>query len=152
MVIFPDYDDYNINYLIVLGNQTTDIFVRNEIKSSIVRKILQMGKPLFFLINNFMKIDNILKEAYADAIMICMKDNNYKIQDNIVDEILRYASLDTLMYYGADSGSLDFSRRCKEEFDNRAKLIEDKVELNRKKNLDKMIKTKIFVKRKGVRK
>ena len=80
--------------------------------------------------------------------MIYMKENEYYIKDNIVDEILRYASLDALMYYGADSNSLEFSMKCKKEFDNRAKLIEDKVELIKKRNLDEDNDVKIFVRKK----
>ena len=136
MVFMPNLDDYNINALISLGNRTDDIFTRNQIKLSIVSKILELGKPMFYLLNRFLSSDKILKEAYADTIMIYMKGNEYYIKDNIVDEVLKYASLDALMYYGADSNSLEFSMKCKEEFDNRAKSIEDKVELIRKRTLD----------------
>ena len=150
MISMPKLDDYNINALISLGNRTDDIFTRNQIKLSIVSKILEFGKPMFFLINKFLSSDKILKEAYADAIMIYMKGNEYYIKDNIIDEILRYASLDALMYYGADSNSLDFSMKCKEEFDNRAKIIEDKVELVRKKTFDENYEMKmVYRKKKG---
>ena len=127
MVLIPNLEDYTVNALITLGNRTIDVFTRNQIKLSIVSKILELRKPMFFLLNKFLSSDKILKEAYADAIMIYMKGNEYYIKDSIVDEVLRYASLDALMYYGADSNSLEFSMRCKEEFDNRAKVIEDKV-------------------------
>ena len=148
MVVMPKLDDYSIGALISLGNRTNDIFTRNQIKLSIVSKILELGKPMFFLLNKFLSSDKILKEAYADAIMIYMKENEYYIKDSIVDEILRYASLDALMYYGADSNSIEFSMKCKKEFDNRAKLIENKVELMKKKNLDEDCDVKIFVRKK----
>ena len=148
MVVMPKLDDYSINALISLGNRTSDVFTRNQIKLSIVSKILELGRPMFFLLNKFLSSDMILKEAYADVIMIYMKENEYCIKDSIIDEILRYASLDALMYYGADSNSIEFSMKCKEEFDNRAKLIEDKVELMRKRNLDEDCDIKIFVRKK----
>ena len=62
-----------------------------------------------------------------------MKTETYYIDDSIINEILELVSLDTLMCYGAESCSLNFSNRCKEEFWNRGILIEDKVELIRKK-------------------
>ena len=150
MVFMPNLDDYNINALISLGNRTDDIFTKSQIKLSIVGKILELRKPMFFLLNKFLSSDKILKEAYADAIMIYMKGNDYYIKDSIADEILRYASLDALMYYGADSNSLEFSTKCKEEFDNRAKAIEDKIELVRKRNLDEDCNVKMFVRKKKV--
>ena len=52
------------------------------------------------------------------------------------------------MYYGADSNSLEFSMKCKEEFDNRAKIIEDKVELVRKRSMDESCEIKIFYRKK----
>ena len=148
MIVMPKLDDYSINALISLGNRTNDIFTRNQIKLSIVSKILELRKPMFFLLNKFLSSDMILKEAYADTIMIYMKENEYYIKDIIVDDILKYASLDALMYYGADSNSIEFSLKCKKEFDNRAKLIEDKVELIKKRNLDEDCDVKIFVRKK----
>ena len=66
MVVMPKLDDYSINALIALGNRTSDVFTRNQIKLSIVSKILELGKPMFFLLNKFLNSDKILKEAYAD--------------------------------------------------------------------------------------
>ena len=148
----PSLDEYNINFLIILGNQTDDVFTRDQIKASIIDKILELKKPMFFLINKFIGSERILKEAYADTIMMGMKNNKYHIQENIVDEILKYASLNALMYYGADSSWLEFSEKCKKEFDNRAKLIEDKVELNKKKNMGKVRVRKILIKKGKVKK
>ena len=138
MVKCPCFEDYDINALVLLGNRTNEILTRNQIKMSIVNKLFNLGKPMFFLINMFIKSDNILKEAYADTIMMYMKGYNYYIDGDIITEILKYASLDALMYYGADSDSIEFSNRCKEEFDNRAKLIEDKMELNKKRKRRKL--------------
>lgn len=148
MVLMPNLNDYSINALIALGNRTSDVFTRNQIKLSIVSKIIELRKPMFFLLNKFLSSDKILKEAYADAIMIYMKGNEYYINDGVIDEVLRYASLDALMYYGADSNSLEFSMKCKEEFDNRAKFIEDKVELVRKRNMDENSELKVIYKKK----
>ena len=144
MVVIPNLNDYDINVLIALGNKTNDTFKYNQIKLTIVDKLLILNKPMFFLINKFKVSDGILKEVYAEIITMKMKDNSYDIEDIIVDEVLKLASLDALVYYGADSHSLDFRKRCKEEFDNRAREIEDKIELNKKKNLGK-----VKLKRKG---
>lgn len=82
--------------------------------------------------------DKILKKVYAEMITMKMKDNGYDIESGIMDEILKLVSFDALIYYGDDSYSVDFSRRCKEEFDNSAKEAEDKIELNRKRTLGKV--------------
>lgn len=148
MIFCPKYEEYDIKVLILLGNQTSDVFTRNKIKLVLIEKILELNKPMFYLVNKFINSDRILKEVYADVIMIYMKENEYYINDNIVDEILKFASLDGLIYYGADSKNIEFSIKCKEEFDNRAKLIEDKIELNKKRKLDKIESGIIFRKRK----
>ena len=119
--------------MVILGNETDDVFTRNKIKLLIVDKLLMtVNCSMFFLINKFRSSQKILKEAYAELIMIFMKDNNYCIDDIIIDEIISLVSLDTLIYYGAESKSIKFRDRCKEEFWSRAILIEDKMELKKK--------------------
>ena len=133
MVVSPNLRDYDVNVLIAIGNQCDDIFKRNHIKMLIVEKLMEFDKPIFFFINKFLNTNKFLNEVYAEIITIKMKTETYYIDDSIINEILELVSLDTLMCYGAESCSLNFSNRCKEEFWNRGILIEDKVELTRKK-------------------
>ena len=149
-MIMPSLNDLDINVLVALGNQTDSVFTRNYIKLLLVEKIFVLNYAMFFLINKFLCSDKILREVYAEVIIMKMKDNEYYIDEAVLDEILKLVSLDTLMNYGAESSSLDFSMKCKEEFWMRAKEIEDKVELNRKRNLDKGKLRNLFnVKKKG---
>ena len=82
---------------------------------------------------------DLLKEAYADAILMQMKDNDYCFNDEFVSDLLVYASLDGLVYYGTETLSYDFNNKCMEEFWRRAIDIENKMELRNKQNLDKKI-------------
>ena len=148
----PKLNTYNINVLAVLASNSTDEFTVNKIKMIIIEKILNYNYSMFYLMYKFKLSNGILKEAYADVILMNMKDNDYYINDGIVDEILRYASFEALVYYGIDSDSLEFSLKCKEEYDNRSKIIEDKIELIRKRNMDEGNERKILLrKRKGDR-
>ena len=140
MALSPKLEDYDINILVALGNQTDDVFAHNHIKYLIVKKILLLNYSMFFLVNKFIGSKKILKEAYAEVIVIVMKDIDYYIDDFIMNEIVKLTSLDMLMHYGMESSSLEFREKCKKEFWDRAKEIEDKVELNRKRNLGKLRK------------
>ena len=150
MVFKPKLSEYDINVLVALCNQIDDEFSRNKIKMEIVEKILSYNYSMFYLINKFMYSKTIMKEAYADVILMNMKSNNYYIDDAIINEILTYASLDTLIYYGADSSSYEFSKKCKDEFWRRGYEIEDKLELLKKKNLGTSLVKKIMIKRKVI--
>lgn len=136
MIFKPKLNRYNINTLVALSNNAMDEFTRNKIRIAMVDRILSYNYSIFFLINKFMMSKTLLKEAYADVILMYMKGNDYYIDDVLVDEILSYASLDALMYYGADSNSYEFNIKCKEEFYRRGREFEDKVELQRKRILD----------------
>ena len=81
----------------------------------------------------------LLKNVYADVILMKMKDNDYSLDEKIVNELLMYASLDTLMFYGTETLSYEFNNKCKEEFWKRAYEIENKIELKNKQNLDKIL-------------
>ena len=144
MVFNPRLEDYDINILVALGNQTDDVFTRNHIKFLIVEKICLLNYSMFYLINKFIGSKKILKEVYAEVIVILMKNSEYYIDDIVMNQIIKLASLDTLAYYGMESCSLRFSLCCKEEFWNRAKDLEDKVELNNKKSLGKIKKRKVI--------
>ncbi len=129
MTVMPKLKNYDISVLVALGNQTDNPIMRNKIKLLIIEKILINNSSMFFLINSFRNTKKILKEAYAEVIVIKMKNNDYCIDDNLIDEILNLTSLDTLMLYGADSISNNFSRKCISEFWRRGMQIEDKIEL-----------------------
>jgi len=136
MMFKPKLNKYNINALVVLADNVSDEFTRNKIRMAMIDKILNYNYPMFFLINKFMSSKTLLKEAYADVILMYMKGNYFEIDNILVDEILSYASLDALMYYGANSNSYEFNVKCKEEFYRRGREFEDKLELQRKKVLD----------------
>lgn len=135
MVFIPKLSKYNINALIALGNASSDEFTRGRIRSAMVDKLLCSNGSILFLVNKFIASTNLLKEAYADTILIRMKGNDFYIDSTIVDEIISYASLDILMYYGADSNSYEFNIKCKEEFYRRGREFEDKIEFQRKRTL-----------------
>lgn len=146
----PKLEDYDIKALVLLANQTTDEITRNKYKTILIEKLLFCELPMFYLINKFICSKLILKEIYADLILINMKDNDYIIPIEIQDEILKYASLDAIMCYGADSKIYEFNIKCKEEFYKRGLVLEDKIEEQRKKNLDK--KLIMILKKKGDKK
>ena len=136
MIFRPKLNKYNINTLVALSNNVVDEFTKNKIRMAMIDRILLCNYSMFYLINKFMTSKMLLKEAYADVILMYMKGNDYYIDEVLVDEILSYASLDALMYYGADSNSYEFNKKCKDEFYRRGKDFEDKVELLKKRTLD----------------
>ena len=146
----PKLRDYDINVLIILGNKEKNEIKRNQIKLAIIEKLLDSNFPMFILVNRFIRVNGILKESYAEVITTLMKESNYLIDENIIDEILIYVTLDTLIYYGAESKNNIFSQRCVSEFWNRASNIEDKGELKSKVGIKKRSLKDIFKrKRKG---
>jgi len=151
MVLIPKLEQYDLNALVALGNLSNDEFSRNRIKVEIVNKLLDFHYPMFSLLVKFEKCKIILKEAYADVILINMKGNDYYIDDMIVDKILKLASFDALICYGADSASYEFNIKCKDEFYRRGYDIEDKIEFQMKVTLGKSLKKKINIKRKVIR-
>jgi len=150
MTTIPKLKNYDLSVLICLGNQTTDMVNRNKIKILIIEKILQFNASMFFLLNCFRETNKILREAYAEVLTMKMKDNEYDIDDEIIEQIVSLVSLDTLIEYGAESISLNFREKCIEEFWNRALEIEDKVELGKKSSKKKNRLRRILqLKRKG---
>jgi len=145
----PRLQDYDIKILVALGNQTDDSFCHNHIKFLIINKLLEIDYSIFFLLTKFIKTNKILKEAYAEIIVMKMKNNEHFIDDITCDEIIKLVSLDTLMCYGMESGSEMFKEKCRDEFWKRAMEIEDKNELNRKVNLGKKHRYKIKSIKKG---
>lgn len=144
----PRMSSYDINALIYLWNRETDEFLKSKIKMAIIEKVLSFDYSMFYLINKFMySKTELLKSVYADVILMKMKDNDYYLNDSIVGELLIYASLDTLIYYGTETLSYEFNNKCKEEFWKRAYEIENKIELRNKQNLDK--KLILSLKKKG---
>ena len=146
----PKLTQYNINALVVLANNSLDEFTVNKIKMIIIEKILNYNYSMFYLMYKFKSSNGILKESYADVILMNMKGNDYYIDEGIVNEILMYASFEALVNYGIDSNSLEFSIKCKEEFDKRDKIIEDKIELFGKRNMDEVNERNVILKKRKV--
>ena len=151
MMLIPKLEQYDLNALVVLGNLSNDEFSRSRIKVEIVNKLLDYHYPMFSLLVRFKRSNLILKEAYADVILINMKGNDYYIDNLIVDEILKIASFEALICYGADSNSYEFNIKCKDEFYRRGFEIEDKIEFQRKVALGRSLKKKMSLKRKVIR-
>ena len=144
----PPLVSYDFNALVCIWNRTTDEFSRSKIKVAIINKILSYNSTMFYLMNKFISTKTeLLKEAYADVILMKMKDNDYCFNDEFVSDLLVYASLDGLVYYGTETLSYEFNNKCKEEFWRRAIEIENKIELKNKQNLDK--KLILSLKKKG---
>ena len=151
MMLIPKLEQYDLNALVVLGNLSNDEFSRSRIKVEIVNKLLDYHYPMFSLLVRFKRSNLILKEAYADVILINMRGNDYYIDNLIVDEILKIASFEALICYGADSNSYEFNIKCKDEFYRRGYEIEDKIEFQRKVALGRSLKKKMSLKRKVIR-
>ena len=136
----PNLISYDFNALICLWNRTTDEFSRIRIKSAVIDKILFYNNSMFYLMNKFISTKTeLLKEAYADVILMKMKDDDYSFNDEFIYELLMYASLDGLVYYGMETLSCEFNHKCMAEFWRRAIEIENKMELKNKQNLDKKL-------------
>jgi len=133
MMFRPKLREYNINILIALFYNAKDELLKDEIKSIIIEKIAAKNYPIFYLITKFNNSSDNFKEIYADVILKKLQDEIVWIDINIIDEVLKFASLDALIYYGASSVIKDLSQKCMEEFYNRGINIEDKEELYRKK-------------------
>lgn len=150
MVWIPKLDNYDVNALITLGNHTFDEFSREQIKLSIVKKIFSFNYSVFYLIAKFKCSDNILREAYAKVIIMKLTEDEYYIDDRVLDEILNLVSLDDLVHYGREAVSIEIREKSARKFDQRGMRIEDKKELYRKMNIGKVrIKKKIRGKWKG---
>ena len=144
----PSLVSYDFNALVCIWNRSTDEFSRSRIKIAIIDKILSYNSSMFYLMNKFISTKTeLLKEAYADVILMKMKDDDYSFNDEFIYELLMYASLDGLVYYGTETLSYEFNNKCMEEFWRRAIEIENKIELKNKQNLDK--KLILSLKKKG---
>ena len=132
MAKVPKLKMYSIEKLVALGNSSQDAFAREEIKEIITEKILVIHSPMFFLLNKFKVSDNILKCAYARAILIRLKDEDMLIEDNTIDEILSLVSLEDLALYGSEVISPQIREKCTKIFWDNVVIFEDTSELDRK--------------------
>lgn len=112
MELMPKLNNYDIDVLVAIGNASQDEFSREEIKKLLTDKILKLHSPMFFLLNKFKKSNNILKCAYARSILIRLNDENFLIDDNLMDEILSLVSLEDLAIYGSEVISLEIRNKC----------------------------------------
>ena len=142
MVFRPLLRNYNINVLVELGNRTFDEFNREQIKLLIAEKIYILDYSMFYLISKYRNSKFILKEAYAKVIIMKLREDEYYIDDNILDEILEIVSFDDLIYYGREAASFEIREKSIKKFYDRGMKIEDKNELYRKITYDKVLKKK----------
>lgn len=142
MVFRPLLRNYNINVLVELGNRTIDELNREQIKLLIAEKIYILDYSMFYLISKYRNSKMILKEAYAKVIIMKLREDEYYIDDNILDEILEIVSFDDLIYYGREAASFEIREKSIKKFYDRGMKIEDKNELYRKINYDKVLKKK----------
>ena len=132
MVFVPNLNNYSVEKLIVLGNSSNDAFAREEIKNIIVKKVIELNKPMFFLFKMYMQTSKILKEVYAKVILIRLTEEDFDIEDTVIDEILKLVSLEDLARYGSKACAFEIRKKCEELFWASAIMIEDVSELNRK--------------------
>jgi len=128
----PKLKMYSIEKLVALGNSSQDAIAREKIKELITEKILMLHSPMFFLLNKFKVSDNILKRAYAKAILIRLKDDDIFIEDNVIDEILSLVSLEDLAIYGSEVISSQIRDKCTKLIWDNVVIFEDNLELDRK--------------------
>ena len=148
----PRLMDYNVKALVVLWNQSGDEFFREDVKKTLVMKLNGVSSSLIYIINSFINSNGVMREVYAEILMIRMYEESYRLSSTIADEIISLVSMDTLTKYGMECSSLEFSEKCKNEFWDRAIELEDKSELIKKRNVDSKIKLRrrlIIEKEKG---
>ena len=121
----PQLKDYNVKALIVLANQTHDEVLYNDIKNILLEKYMSLNYAIMYLLNNFVTSKGIMREVYAEIIMIIVVTRNLFIFPNVLDEIISLVSMDTLTKYGMECNNLELSEKCKNEFWKRA-LDEEK--------------------------
>lgn len=140
MVLRPLLRNYNINVLVELGNRTIDEFNREQIKLLIAEKIYVLDYSMFYLINKYKNANMILKEVYAKLIIMKLREDEYYIDDIILDEILEMVSFDDLIYYGREAASFEIREKSIKKFYDRGMKIEDKNELYKKINYERIMK------------
>lgn len=120
--------------MIVLFKDELDVSLKTEIKEIIIDKLLNCNYPLFYWVNKIKTSDETLKELYADLVLKMVQEF-ISYDAMLVDDILKFASLDALIYYGADSKNEEISQKCTEEFYKRVYEAEDKEEIYKKKRM-----------------
>ena len=132
MTKMPNLNDYPIEVLVCLANSPDNEFMKDNIKNILVDKIQLLNLPMFILINKFILTNNILKEVYAKVILMRLGNEEYNIENKLLDEILSLISLDDVVTYGSNVKSLEIRKKCEELFWVQALMVEDSSELNRK--------------------
>jgi hypothetical protein len=146
----PKLDDYSLKALIALGEQTSDLVLHDYIVSVILKRFLAFNYSIFYLVNKFLKHNDIMKEVYSDMIIIWLKDHEYNMSEWLIDDVIKFASLDILTEYGITSCNLYLCLKSEVEFWDRAIELEDKSELIKKKYMDNCkFKTIVNVEKKG---
>ena len=84
------------------------------------------------MLNKFKISHNILKCAYARAILIRLKDDDFLIEDNTLDEILSLVSKEDLAIYGSEVNSPKIRDKCIKIFWDSVVIFEDTSELDKK--------------------
>ena len=145
----PRLMDYNIKTLVILGNQAYDEEYREVVKKTLVKKMSDLNYSIMFLLNSFISAKGILREVYAELLMITIHNNKFDLPDVVTDEIIKLVSIDTLTKYGMESLSEKFREKCINEFWERAIEQEDKIELVKKRMVDSPFGRLIVSKKKG---
>lgn len=136
MVFKTDLKDLSVEVLIALYAKSNGEYSREDIKNTIINeKQFANNYPLFYFVERFKKANEIFKELYADLILVKLQDEIFYIDDKTMNEIIKLASYDALIYYGANSKSLEISNKCQEEFYSCGEEIIDKDELEEDKKV-----------------
>ena len=116
----PRMDDYDTKALIVIGNQSDDEKTKNMIRRILVDRFNVVKYSISYLLGKFSLSDGIMKEVYADMIIMSMCMDKNSVPEEIEDELIEYASDDVIVSYGTVVESLDFRKKCRDKFWERA--------------------------------
>ena len=129
----PRLIDYDIKVLIILGNQAKDDETRDSIRKILIDKHRLLNYSMIFLLNKFISSKDIMREVYAELIMIMMCERDLNLSSEMLGDIIKSVSLDSLSKYSSEVVSLELRDKCQNEFWNRVLEKEDNKGLIKKK-------------------
>jgi len=116
----PRMNDYDTKALIVIANQTDDENTKNMIRRTLVARYNVVKYSTPYLLGRFTISEGIMKEVYADIIIMSMCMDKISVPVEMEDELVECASDDVIVSYGTVVESLDFRKKCRDKFWERA--------------------------------
>ena len=121
----PRMNDYDTKALIVIANQSDDENTKGMIRRILVDRFNVVKYSTPYLLNRFTISEGIMKEVYADMVIMAMCMDKISVPVEMEDDLIQYASIDVLVSYGTAVESLEFRKKCRDEFWERS-LARDK--------------------------